>query len=560
MSDTTVGMNTASTVLGSLGKMSGNPEVSTGFALASLATGVIGSIIGANAAENAATAQAKYRKAVLLQLTTLSTNLSAVKTELGSIETELTAIDEQLKSIKGMKISTQLATIDSFYQDFQGLTDNSTNASALKTLATEAFDPTTGVIKAMNNVNDMITSAIFGPNSALQGEISISGYMYVKTKLLQGLHVLGYASCFSGYDFGANLMTWSQIFANQMQIIIAYGEANPTKVDVYTAQFNAYWGGEGLVGGAGAPLYTSDCIPFSASVAPIMPCDMVIFGGNEFGTIVFDGSAYKFENRFNAILSPPAKPVSVLFASWNVKQSQLTIPMSYNSPFSPSPITEDLTITQEATTSPGYSSPFDSVYSMDIGASQNPGRNQKYIVGPKIAADPGSGIYLGSVDGMLNFLPATNGSKSNPEPGKIIAFLYDGTTKGNLLTSSESLTIESKALSDLTTLKYCAVEIIFHKAGIPGVSSPEIYIKFCASQVYLDMFCWKEQPTKWVFHGTPEPLTVSTEIQAQLVQSPYAMTPVHVYLNTGAGDTHNANGSPKAVIVHPSPFTTLPDS
>lgn len=545
MSNTSVGFDESSKVLGQLGGMSNNPRVAAAFTLASIGTGIVGSIFGAQSGSASAAATARFRKEVVDGLQEINQKLAAIKQDLGTIERELLNIDNQLKDIKDMTIAEQLGIIDGFYQDFISTPDAPDGQKQLEKLSKEAFDPSSGVVAAMNKVNELITTDLYGTSTALQGQMSVAGYLYIRAKLVHGLYILGYACNFTEYDFGSIFMIWSQHFAEHMKTIISYGKANPQVINANLAQFGAYWGAVGLENPDPTHIYTSDSIPFSITLADTMPCKMTLVSGTGYKEIVYYPHT-PFYNRFNSLVSAPpvnGNPSPILMSSFEsvFSPNPTNTEVPYTSPLDGSSKSFHLDISKEESSGPAFDSPFDAVYSMNGGQGQE--FEQEVLVCPKIAVDPGNGIYLGSVDGILNYLPSPGGS----EESSVTAFLYDGTTKQNLLSlQSADGGIDPVPMESLQSLKYCAVDIIF--ASSPTPTGPgTVYVRFSETRIYLNVYHTPEGKTIWVQNGeTPVALEVTNDIVPKKVESPYDMPPAYIYLNNG--------GYKLPAVVHISPF------
>ncbi|MEM7298858.1 MAG: hypothetical protein AAF391_11400, partial [Bacteroidota bacterium] len=232
-------MNVATDIIGGLSSLTENPEARTVFSVGSFITGIFGGIFSSTEAEARIKATEEFRKHVLKELTQINNKLTHIESTLGSIDTELKKIYHTLNEANNISIAKQLGLIDTAWENFAAY-DPSEQSSIekIESYASAAFAPANSVLSAMNTINEVLTSQVFN-GGALEGELSIAGYMYLKSKLIQGLYILGYASSYTkGRDFGSYVLTWSQNFADHMKAIIAYGKKNPKEVGPYTAHFD----------------------------------------------------------------------------------------------------------------------------------------------------------------------------------------------------------------------------------------------------------------------------------------------------------------------------------
>ena len=230
-------MGVASSVLGGLSKFAPG-EAGTAFGAGAAICDVLGSIFGISSADKAAKATAKYRKEVVgalddirSTLDAMHNQLKAVNQELGVIESLLTNVYNAIETSNDISIDKLLAVIDTTWENFKSLDPkNPANDQALQEYATQAFADTDSVLYAMNTIHEVLNSQVFTQGGALEGQMPIAGYVYVQSKLVMGLSLLGYACNFLAdeRDFGTYQITWYQHFADQMKAIIDYGKRHPS--------------------------------------------------------------------------------------------------------------------------------------------------------------------------------------------------------------------------------------------------------------------------------------------------------------------------------------------
>lgn len=543
-----VNMKNASKVLGGLSTLSKSyPPISAAFSLGSIITGIFGGFESSKAAAAAEAATLKYRKEVLSDLTHISNQLSDIESQLGSIGDELKNIYNAIQTSNNIFIDRELAIIDTTWENFAALDPADPNAlSSLQTYSQGAYSPSGSVLSAMNTINEMLTSQIFTPDSALEGKISLAGYLYLKSKLLQGLYILGYASFFvgDGRDFGTYFLTWSQNFAEHMKAIIAYGKANPIKADAYTAHFYNYWNSYGGPGQAFLqPFYCTDNLCFSAALTPTMPYQIFmiqLINGDPH--IITAGQQYV--NRWCN-----TDPSTIQFSSsidyGAIPQSQL--PLSFGVSDQSGQFQQWVFATNLLTLG-STSTEFDTVYEVYASSDMPDSYYPQLWLAPETHLVTGGtqpNIYMGSVDGILNIIPVNN----NDGTGTLRAFLYSGDTKDNLLQVVPGATaVEAVSLASLNTLTNCAVEIKFYgEFNDAAQNSPIVSIRFIAADQYLDL-----STDGFILSDAYAVVSVTYQLNAQPIQDPYSMSPVPVMLTTLSGES-NSFGAAR-VVIHQSPF------
>lgn len=537
--------NEASQVLGGLSKLSTSyPQASTFFSAASVITGIFGSLFGPSAAQKQAEATAKFRKEVLQGLNHISQQLDSVKNELGSIEDELQKISTQLAENNEERLDILFGYIDADSENLIADGDS-------KEYAQSVFNSSDSTLYAINTLHEILTSTVFNDNVLLQGGLSIPGYMYIRSKILQGLYLMGYAASVAdnGRDFGVDFKIWSQRLADYLKTIIQYGKDNPAKADYLTAHFIVSWGGYGYslsqkgIPDPGSavitPIYCTDALCFSAAATPVMP--QKIWLGQLGGNSLYDcfWTYDRFINTFNSRQND-----SNFNSVWDFRN---TISISHM-------VKNNDNIEVEATFKilPQLPDMADdptnyqlSIYSnTDAGMIVN--KNVFLIPDSHLTSKTGD-LYLGSVDGMLNVLPYV--SENNYLP--LSAFLYDGTTKGNLLQALEgSYAVNITPLDNLNSLTNCAVQINFESfvtEGSTQIYLPNISIQFSSTGLYLGI----SQSGDWHTSGDKTTLMVdySPNLNPQPIQSPFDMKPIPLYLTD-----NSLNGGTRNLIVHQSPF------
>ncbi len=527
--------NEASQVLGGLSSLSKSyPQASAFFSAASIVTGIFGSLFGPSAAKKRAEATEKFRKDVLKGLNHISQQLDSVKSELGSIEDELQKISKQLAENNEERLDILFGYIDADSENLIADGDS-------KEYAQSVFNSSSSTLYAINTLHEILTSTVFNENVLLQGGLSIPGYMYIRSKILQGLYLMGYAASVAdnGRDFGVDFKIWSQRLADYLKTIIQYGKNNPSKADYFTAHFLASWSGyfyDILPNGALSdtdiqPIYCTDALSFSAAATPIMPQKIWLaqlqFGNNSFYDCfwTYDRFINTFNNRQNG---------SNFNSVWDFRSSKSVSHMVKNNDNIEAEAT--FTVLPQLSGIPNDPTNYELTIQSNTEAGMNVNKSVFLVPDSHLTSHTG-GLYLGSVDGMLNVLPYV--SENNYLP--LTAFLYDGKSKGQLLQVSTSQKgVELVTLDSVNTMTNCAIEISFLSFDVNN--TPSVSIRFISSNVYLNV-----DDNGWSISESEVSLEVAygDSINPQPIQSPFDMQPVSIAL---------AGSAAKFGIIHQSPF------
>lgn len=561
-------------VTGALSKLPGKAGVC--FGVASASCSILGSILGMSQESP----EEKFDKAVLKDLGAImntlgqiSQQLQQIDQELGAIETLLNKVYEQIEETNNIEIAKLLGVIDAAFSNFQSLDPTlKANLHVITKAADDALKDSNSLLSSMTTINEVLMSNVFTPGNALQGTMPISGYLYLQAKLTLGLNLLGYACHFASgsRDFGTFLKQWNQNFADQMKSIIAYGKENPTIQNLYTAHFYAYWNSftPPVNDKTGPRLHCTDSLPFSADFTPSMPypLQLVTFKqGSQFETeVVFDGVPYDFQNHYNQLAPDtysgaynPEAPQSY-FSCWateqnfnegitmndgstaslNIRMSNIQTPVNIPPDPFPNKSRSDLPPQFRVT---GAYSPWNEVYFLYTILISDPDTyvnyDQSVFLQPHYKKDGSFPMYLGSADGMLNLIEGPTQT--------LVAFIYDGLEKGNLLTvDSATKTPSSQPLSNLNSLTPAMVEITAYQ---PYSGAPQIQIKFKETGKYLRL----NDDGEWMLSDDEMLMVVQYPDPApQPIDDPYSMKPVGIAL----GMPGSITGATKAALIHQAPF------
>ncbi|WP_420386343.1 hypothetical protein [Roseivirga sp.] len=529
------------------------PGASALFTLGSTVTGVLGTLFGSSAAKRKADATAKFQgevlndlKAALNDLSDIDQQLKVISGQLSDIESELNSVYSQLEEGNDLRLAELFGYIDTDFGNLKSYDLTTENGiTSIQSYAPQVFNSSASTYYTMNTLEEFINFSGFkNGQTLLEGNISIPAYMYIRSKLLLGLSVLGYACQFiEGRDFGTEFKTWSQNLANHLKTIIQYGQSNPNKVDYSTAHFKANWYGTWITNTpqTNIPLYCTDSLCFSAAITPIMPQKIWMGQLNPTNDSLYDtflGGDVPFVNTFTA-----PGPDQHLNSVWFYKKEQLV----------------NKTITDNDGNQKNYGfwvnpinpndldnpTNYNLITAQDFAASY---LNKTVLLIPYTHLTSADGdLYLGSVDGMLNVLPYV--SENNYSP--IIAFLYDGTTKEKLLQPVQNgYAVNTVLLDNLNSLTDCTVQINFESfvtENSKKIYIPNISIQFLSSGLYLGI----SPSGDWYVSGDKKTLMLDygPTLNQQPIQSPLEMKPVSLYLTE-----NSPNGGTRNLIVHQSPF------
>lgn len=525
-------------------------------------------------------------------------NLEKIEGELDDINKVLTDIDEQLKSAEEIKILTVIANISTWSEDVCTLTPEADKTSYAKQIL-DASD-SSSIVSTMNRLHVVLTQHIFSDNPELAGRITVPAYLYVRARLVQGLHLLGWACAYdTDHDYGVFLKDWSQNFYDQMKMLLDYSEkATEWSQSVITYKTN--WR-DRLFGGMHLPIYTFDSVFLAPLIDPDPPVDLLKndYSGKYpplFEDLDDKDKLWYQKNKlsiYNPSLTgygPDALWVDFGYPNecaktdmsemengliqdipdWSANAQGVTIGVWLNN-IDFKPLKDEDTIREEAKTS---RSPLDAIGL--VGRRICEIMNEKDIILSFAHRRYDSIVYLGSSDGAPYWIPKDD---ANYQSYYDYFVIYDGSEKENVLTfaldkngklklddnGNVTNDVESQPFSGLSTL----TGAIWRVQYIPPLDydnssftyiaiTPSVVPAFDSPQPDFIHTLGVDENGGWVICdgilNEPQGFITTVPENPQPLANPYEMKPVWAELKAFARG-RGVNQHVKQVVFHKSPFT-----
>lgn len=539
--------------------------------------GAVFSIIGSQQTAEFEQQLLDYEKQLVGQLTQVNQHLASIEDELLDIKIELADILNESKDIELMKDITNLETwLDVMNSVIPGVSDK----ESYKRDALEILDAGSArsVVWSMNNIHNFLVHRVFARKSELHGQITVSAFLYVRAKLVQGLYLLGFACAYARRDYGYFLKEWSQKFYQQMKMLLDYSEQASTWNQT-VASYKTNWD-YGLPLSAGSPLMALDTIVLAPLLDPDPPVDLKIKDATGGYTLVFksmDESEKQWWHRNKLSLADgqcrlgfpdpafeKARSLDEAQGEWQQElgeylygkagsgynlvhgYSQATLLLHFNNMF---PIDSEEKV-RAAEKSGSVSALFLDVNGLvqrEVWLQRPPGQESldtEALVLSFAHRRDESIVYLGSSDGQPHWI------EKGMEKADYF-YLYDGKEKDKLLTFDlEKMTVTPKALSELTSLTSALWRV--HSMNEAPLITIEPSGPADGHRLLLD----KDQ--NWILLNTQKatPLFYVYEVtvpdKPQPLANPYKMKPVWAELKPHK--SHGLDGVMKEIVFHKSPF------
>lgn len=538
--------------------------------------GAVFSIIGSTQTTEFQNQLLDYEKQLVGQLTQVNQHLASIEDELLDIKMELADILNEFKDIELMKDITNLETwLDVTNSVIPGVSDKESYERA----ALEILDAGSArsVVWSMNNIHNFLVHRVFSRKSELRGQITVSAFLYVRAKLVQGLYLLGFACAYARRDYGYFLKEWSQKFYQQMKMLLDYSE-QASKWNLTVASYKTNWE-YGLPLSAGPPLMALDTIVLAPLLDPDPPVDLRVKDSTGQYTLVFknmdesdkqwwhrnklsieegqcrlgfpDPAFEKARDRDEAQGEWQQEIEQYLYgkagSGYNLVHgySQATLSLHFNNLF---PIDSE-EIVREAEKSGSVSARFLDVNGLvqrDVWIGRL--NEQEFLDHEALALSfahrrDDSIVYLGSSDGHPYWI------EKGIEKADYF-YIYDGKEKDKLLTFDlNSGTVTPKALSNLSSLTSALWRVHSMNEAplitIEPISDPDHRLLLDKDHNWILFNTRKATPLFYVYE-----VTVPTNPQP--LANPYKMKPVWAELKPHK--SHGLDGLMKEIVFHKSPF------
>jgi hypothetical protein len=168
----------------------------------------------------AAQRTAEFQKQLISALQTIEADLEGIKSDLDAIYDELKKIQTQ---IAGLGLNDKLTAIETWGMELAALdpTDK-TGAANLATAMMDASQGATNLLGCMVGLHNALVGQSIG--TPLVNLLDAPGFLQVRARLVQGLHLLAFACAFNTaerYDYSVFLLQWAANFAQETQVYIA---------------------------------------------------------------------------------------------------------------------------------------------------------------------------------------------------------------------------------------------------------------------------------------------------------------------------------------------------
>lgn len=537
--------------------------------------GAVFSIVGSQQTAEFQNQLLEYEKQLVGQLKQVNQHLASIEDELLDIKIELADILNEFKDIELMKDITNLETwLDVMNSMIPGVSRESYERDALAILDAGSAR---SVVWSMNNIHNFLVHRVFARKSELHGQITVSAFLYVRAKLVQGLYLLGFACAYARRDYGYFLKEWSQKFYQQMKMLLEYSEQASTWNQT-VASYKTNWE-YGLPLSEGPPLMALDPVVLAPLLDPDPPVDLKIKDAAGGYTLVFksmDESEKQWWHKnklsvedgqcrlgFPDPAFEKARSLDEAQGEWQQElgeylygqagsgynlvhgYSQATLSVHFNNMF---PIDSEEKV-RAAEKSGSVSARFLDVNGLvqrQVWLKKAPGQESldaEALVLSFAHRRDDSIVYLGSSDGQPHWI------EKGAEKADYF-YIYDGKEKNKLLTFDlHSGTVTAKALSSLSSLKSALWKV--HSMS----EAPLITIEPCSDpnrRLLLD------KDHNWILLNTQKttPLfyvyEVTVPINPQPLANPYKMKPVWAELKPHK--SHGLDGVMKEIVFHKSPF------
>jgi hypothetical protein len=192
----------------------------------------------------AARQTAEFQKQLISALQTIESQLDAIKNDLDAIYQELKDIETQ---IAGLGLNDKLTAIETWGSEMAALRpDDKAGAANLATAMLDARQGAANLLGCMLGLHNALVGQSIG--KPLIQLLDAQGFLQIRARLLQGLHLLAFATAFNTkeqYDYGVFLRQWAANFQLQATVYLAANkDAIPLSGDLPDEQIAA---GDGIV-------------------------------------------------------------------------------------------------------------------------------------------------------------------------------------------------------------------------------------------------------------------------------------------------------------------------
>lgn len=562
--------------------LNGISKVSPAISAASGCANIVGTVFSIMESQKTAEFQnelLEYQKKLVGQLQEVNGHLANIETELSNIREELNEIKQVLKdidaSLKDAEINKCFTSIKSWVDRINSLDPNVHDEKAFKRLANEILDAgnDNSVLWNMNQIHSILVNKIFSANSSLEGKLSPSAFLYIRAKLVQGLHLLAFGCAYTGNDYGYFFKEWSQNFYEQMKIMLEYGEKTGSTSSL---RYKDRWNYDGTQ--YFRPILSIDSLALIPILDPDPPIDLRVKDTKGNYQIAFkdlDENEKKWWQKNK--LSEGANHSHLYFgypheSFTGLAKQEITRHDEYGKvngehwlyrPYLGKVLDDGYLYSIDLTPN----KPEEDIQSWHAAFKKDdlPGHHldrfgfTQWDTSPMVSFDEhktiasdhiflsfahrrqAGVIYLGSVDGQSNWIDELDNTNTN------CFFIYDGTEKNQLLTYDKNFTISLKSLSELTSLTPALWQL--HPISIRGLSSV-ILIQPVTIETPNKHVLSLDTNGDWIVSLSddyPEiGFVTNVSSDEQQLKNPYKMKPVWVELTQG--------DKSKKVIFHKSPF------
>jgi hypothetical protein len=182
----------------------------------------------------AARQTAQFQKELISALQTIESQLDAIKNDLDAIYQELKDIETE---IAGLGLNDKLTAIETWGMEMAALEpDDKEGAAHLATAMMDAKQGATNLLGCMLGLHNALVGQ--GIGKPLIQLLDAQGFLQVRARLVQGLHLLAFGCAFNTkeeYDYGVFLQQWaanfeleaSMYFASGKDVIPMFGNTDP---------------------------------------------------------------------------------------------------------------------------------------------------------------------------------------------------------------------------------------------------------------------------------------------------------------------------------------------